>query len=56
MRDVCGFAFDSNISQSSRMVWFGLIGDKEVLGFFVFVFKGFMYFVVKILNSFVLKK
>ena len=33
MRDVCGSAFDSNISQSSRMVWFGLIGDKEVIGF-----------------------
>lgn len=38
------------------MVWFGLIEDREVLGFFVFVFKGFMYFVVKILNSFVFKK
>ena len=32
MRDVYGFVFDSNISQRSRMVWFGLIGDKEVLG------------------------
>ena len=37
MRDVCGSAFDSNISKSSRIEWFGLAyqgqRDKEVIGF-----------------------
>ena len=33
MRDVCGSAFDSNISKSTRMVWFGLSETERLSGF-----------------------